>query len=176
MKKEDVKIGMKVVPFQKTVKGWEGLETSCVWKKTKEKGQNYLCINEYDENEGCYVLGFEETDGDFFNVEDFKPYVEKFEIKKETKVHIHTILPYTFNAIVTSPDGTIIQTQINPGSKPSYKAIYQGNKTIIILADGSKGVSKCSPEDKYDLQKGHDIAMVRAKMKSLVKELKKLRK
>jgi hypothetical protein len=56
------------------------------------------------------------------------------------------------------------------------RVIHSGNRTIVILDDGSKGISKCSPDDKYDKLKGIKIAYNRAKIKSLEKELKKLYK
>jgi hypothetical protein len=54
--------------------------------------------------------------------------------------------------------------------------IHHGNRTIVILDDGSKGIAKCSPEDTYDKLTGIKIAYHRAKIKSLEKELKKLTK
>lgn len=54
------------------------------------------------------------------------------------------------------------------------KVIHSGNRTIVILDDGTKGISKCSPEDEYNKLKGIKIAYTRAKIKSLQKELKRL--
>ena len=56
------------------------------------------------------------------------------------------------------------------------KIIQNNNATIVILEDGSKGVSKCLPTDAYNETKGIKIAYLRAKMKSLNKELKLLTK
>jgi len=76
MKDKDVRIGMKVVPHDKTVYSVEGLETSNEWKKAKAKKQRFLYITgkRYD----FYVLNTNENDptGDFFNVSDFEPYVD----------------------------------------------------------------------------------------------------
>jgi len=54
------------------------------------------------------------------------------------------------------------------------KVIQNNNATIVILEDGSKGVSKCLPIDTYNETKGIKIAYIRAKIKSLNKELKEL--
>lgn len=35
MKEKDIEFGMKVVPFQKTAKGWEGLKNSSIWRTAK---------------------------------------------------------------------------------------------------------------------------------------------
>lgn len=56
----------------------------------------------------------------------------------------------------------------------SERVIHSGNRTIVILNDGSKGMAKCSPDDEYDKTKGIKIAYIRAKIKSLNKELKNL--
>ena len=54
--------------------------------------------------------------------------------------------------------------------------IHNGKATIVILDDGSKGVAKCCPEDEYNKLTGIKIAYIRAKIKSLQKELKTLAK
>jgi hypothetical protein len=77
MRKEDIEIGMKVVPFQKTLEGYAEFEDSHVWKRAKEKNQNYLYVIDFDEDETYYILSEimnDEADGDFFNAEDFEPY------------------------------------------------------------------------------------------------------
>jgi hypothetical protein len=64
----------------------------------------------------------------------------------------------------------------NLDSKEKVKVIRNDKATIVILPDGSKGVSKCLPEDVYDAEKGYQIAYIKAKIKSLKKQLKKLSK
>lgn len=56
------------------------------------------------------------------------------------------------------------------------KVIHSGNATIVILDDGSKGVAKCMEGDEYNKTTGIKIAYIRAKMKSLQKELNQLTK
>lgn len=92
MKKSDVKIGMRVVPFQKTAKNWGNLESSCVWKNAQDSGQKFLYVVGIYLNEESelvrnkvvkkttleYMLNSEKTHGgDFFDARDFKPYIEK---------------------------------------------------------------------------------------------------
>ncbi|QDX94607.1 hypothetical protein EEL30_21415 [Brevibacillus laterosporus] len=60
--------------------------------------------------------------------------------------------------------------------KDNIKVIQNDRVTIVILPDGSKGVSKCLPQDTYDATKGYDIAYIKAKIKSLKKQLKQLSK
>lgn len=80
MRKQDVVIGMRVVPFQKTAYTY-GLENSGVWKDARNKNQEYLYVIDWDEELKCFVLSDEnvnnEDDGDFFNPEDFKHYNEQ---------------------------------------------------------------------------------------------------
>jgi hypothetical protein len=104
--------------------------------------------------------------------------VYKVLVKAKTPVqtHIHISEPYTFNCRVTDGSGELIQTQIIRGGDHSYKVIYNGDATIVILADGTKGIAKRDPEDKYDIQIGHDIAFNRARIKQLQKENKQLAK
>lgn len=54
------------------------------------------------------------------------------------------------------------------------KVIRNGQVTVVILRDGSKGKSKCLPEDTYDADLGYEIAYTRAQIKSLSRKLKRL--
>ncbi|MHB0943388.1 hypothetical protein ACYCSU_17200 [Paenibacillus sp. ALE1] len=92
------------------------------------------------------------------------------------KVHIHQILPYTVNSIVKTPKGEIIQEQLIRGSRKGYKVVYNGDKTIVILSDGSKGIAKRNPNDPYNIQIGHDIAHARAIIKQQEKEIEDITK
>ena len=42
------------------------------------------------------------------------------------------------------------------------RVIYNGPATIVILDDGSKGVSVCGPKDAYDKAIGFSVAYTRA--------------
>lgn len=59
-------------------------------------------------------------------------------------------------------------------TKENNKVIRNGLATIVILSDGSKGVSKCLPYDQYNAELGYEIALTKAQIKSLNKKLKKL--
>jgi hypothetical protein len=82
MKKEDAVLGMKVVPYKKSAKGWTSLENSIAWNNAKNKNQPYLYLTEIDAITGngdyCQVLNDEkwDLDGDYFMWDDFEPYVE----------------------------------------------------------------------------------------------------
>lgn len=79
MKKCDIEFGMKVIPYQKTAKGWEGLENSSMWKDAIRMKQPYLYLNNFEKGENAYILGIcmdDGNDGDYFNPEDFEPYQE----------------------------------------------------------------------------------------------------
>lgn|GEM_PF-6751684 len=109
---------------------------------------------------------------------NFREYFNVNNKDEETKTisvtHIHEILPYTFNSFVSLPNGEIIQKQLVKGKSNTYKVIYSGNVTIVILEDGSKGVAKRNPSDKYSKQIGHDIAHARARIERDKKEIKQL--
>lgn len=75
MKKKDVKIGMKVVPFKKTVPGYMGLEESIEWCQAQAQG--FMYVTGYNELEKAWELSYEKHKGghaDFFRSSDFRPY------------------------------------------------------------------------------------------------------
>lgn len=75
MKKEQVKIGMKVVPHQKTVFPSLSLEDSTVWKEAIKINQKYLYVVGWESGFNAFVLNTnEELDGDYFKPEDFEQY------------------------------------------------------------------------------------------------------
>ena len=95
MKNEDVKIGMKVVPHDKTATGWGNLSSSGHWKAAQEKGQPFLfvssqCTNAFDKAP-VWVLGkTQDIDGDLFNASDFEPYAVKPR-RKELRAEIERL-------------------------------------------------------------------------------------
>lgn len=84
MNKKDVVIGMKVVPFQKTAYGFEGLEKSFAWKWAIEANRPYLNVDSWSEINCCWIL-----DGDLFNSCDFEPYID--EVKIEVKGRLERV-------------------------------------------------------------------------------------
>lgn len=95
--------------------------------------------------------------------------------KKQSSRFINTLY-YSSNQRFISKDaeGNVIKDSSFKIPHRSQRLIFNQNATICILDDGSKGVSKCMPEDKYDEVKGIKIAYLRAKIKSINKELKQL--
>lgn len=93
MKKSDVRVGMKVVPFKKSVSFHGGvmlidknkkeeLEESYCWNEVKNTRKPYLYVKQFESEEGIeYVhLGVERGESgaaDFFLPQDFRPYVPK---------------------------------------------------------------------------------------------------
>jgi len=67
-----------------------------------------------------------------------------------------------------------ITHQTHDSGNESYKLIINGNTTIVILDDGSKGIAKCSLNDEYNMNKGIDIAYTRAIIESSQKKLREL--
>ncbi|PPA87677.1 hypothetical protein C4A75_00205 [Brevibacillus laterosporus] len=78
------------------------------------------------------------------------------------------------NKYFKSIAGNTVQQIVYFEKGEKEKVIRNGRATIVILSDGSKGVSKCLPQDTYDAVKGYDIAYIKAKIKSLKKQLKQL--
>ena len=79
MKKEDVKIGMKVVPHSKSIWNNQTLTDSNCWKEATERNQEYLYVIFWSDSFSAFVLTENEEnqeDGEYFNSEDFEPYEE----------------------------------------------------------------------------------------------------
>lgn len=76
---------------------------------------------------------------------------------------------------INQTSGDIKETYFKTQEKKE-RVIHNENATVVILDDGSKGVARCCPEDEYNPNKGIKIAYIRAKMKSLRKELNALTK
>jgi hypothetical protein len=80
MNSKDVKIGMKVVPFQKTAFD-QFLCNSVAWGRAKYTNQDFLYVTMFDVEEGFWVLAPSMGEsGDYFNAEDFYEYEEIPEI------------------------------------------------------------------------------------------------
>ena len=72
MYKGNVKVGMKVVPFQKTAFGFKELEDSYSWNRVRGTDKPYLNVDMWDDDRSCWILS-----GDFFNACDFEPYIDE---------------------------------------------------------------------------------------------------
>ena len=79
MKEQDIRIGMKVVPHDKTA-GHKGLKKSTTWEVAKDDRQNYLYVR--GKESGVYILSNKENYGiaEVFNACDFEPYIDTQEI------------------------------------------------------------------------------------------------
>jgi len=115
---------------------------------------------------------------DEFAIVNIKHEEVKSEEIKETKqkpinkVYTYRMIPHKINWKITH-NGEIVNQTIDSGDE-SYKLIINGNTTIVILDDGSKGIAKCLDSDVYDMDKGIDIAYTKAIIKSSQKKLKGL--
>lgn len=76
----------------------------------------------------------------------------------------------------TIEDGEVVNEKTDSFKIPEKKQriITSQNAVIVFLDNGSKGVAKCMADDYYDQTKGIKIAYLRAKIKSMNKELKDL--
>lgn len=92
MKKSDIKIGMKVVPFKKSLtydcgilvsKGAKkNLEKSALWSSAKKSKKPFLYVKQFDCEDDVEFVHLGTTRGrrggaDFFLPRDFRPYESK---------------------------------------------------------------------------------------------------
>jgi len=81
MKRENIKIGIKVVPHSKSYCG--NLESSVNWKHAKKVNQPYLFVTNIRSDYIVLNSIEESNNGDFFLPEDFEPYIK--EINNESR-------------------------------------------------------------------------------------------
>jgi len=77
MKREDITVGMKVIPHSKTTTNYGGLNWSTNWKRAKEINQPYLFVSGIQTDK--IILSNEnrkDNVGDYFLPEDLEPYIE----------------------------------------------------------------------------------------------------
>jgi len=80
MKADQIRVGMKVTPTQKTVLNDDSLGKSRCWQWAQKRKQNYLYVNiiySHMELGLVFVLCDVPNDGmigDYFYAEDFEPY------------------------------------------------------------------------------------------------------
>ena len=176
MKLEDIKIGMKVVPIDKSVctcfNQWRKFPRECP-QFFNEHGFLYVV----DIRGQTVILGHEPNlmDGDYFKLADLQPYKEK-EIKQAQTTIIYELQPHivTYTSESSIDDYNEIFVKNIEVDREETRVIFNGNTTIAILDDGAKGIAKCDPNDKYDAQIGQGIAISRARIKQLEKRIKLL--
>lgn len=147
MKKEDVKIGMKVVPFQKTA-FTHSLSASTIWKRALEINQHFLYVTNSSQDDFSlnYIKG--NYGGDCFNAEDFVLYKEdtiktdnKKQIKGEknsmnNKLEIRNVIYSNPATIVFWNDDTktVVKTTEGEDYSPMYgvlMAYYQKHSGMV---------------------------------------------
>lgn len=101
--------------------------------------------------------------------------VNKNETKSIFRIYTARNHPFYHHSTITNSDGTT-ENLVELVKESTHKAIYNNRTVIVILDDGSKGISKCSPDDEYNSLKGLEIANLRAYIKKAQKDLKKLLK
>lgn len=69
-----------------------------------------------------------------------------------------------------------ISDEEKSAKEEGVKLIFSDRVIIAILEDGCKGISKCLENDIYNKDKGIEIAVTKAKIKSLKKKLRLLSK
>jgi len=76
VKDEDVKIGMKVVPHDKSI--GTPLSDSVEWKWAQQQGQPFLLVKSQSAARDCWGLAYSsnESFADTFLASDFAPYIE----------------------------------------------------------------------------------------------------
>jgi hypothetical protein len=84
--------------------------------------------------------------------------------------------PHVITVIESNEASFVKQISNIEVAKETVQVIYEGNKTTVILADGTKAYTKCSPLDNFDSEIGLEIAFNRASIKRLTKKIKQLSK
>jgi len=136
-----------------------------------------ICKNDKNDNytEKYWMMGWA-----YLGIDGFKKEYKEYKIKKVIKPQVEIInyiqQPYTAQWIVNSNKDNISKSMTTEVTKFPFKIIHNGNTTIAILEDGSKGIAKCLESDTYDKQKDMEIACYKALVKSYQKQIKKLSK
>jgi len=73
---EDIKIGMKVVPIDKTC-GTQGLNSCEEWKSVKDKINPFLCVVDIEEDINLVLSDGSKKTGSYYYASDLIPYVEE---------------------------------------------------------------------------------------------------
>ena len=146
-RKSDLKPGMRVVLNN-------GREYFVVDEKHLVHADGgFNVLSDYDENLSCY---YHPEDWGVDVIYDYDTNTKKWkEISKKPQK---------------------IEKKFNIYQDFEVLATFSGNKTTVLLPDGIQASTTCLPEDKYDEDRGLQIALHKAMIKSLEKELKGLSK
>jgi hypothetical protein len=128
MKDEDVKIGMKVVPYAKTSSIYAGLENSANWENAKEINQPFLYVADFDENRNNWILNYKSDtkNGDYFNACDFEPYVEDINVYINFETHHE------------KQKSRQVTSDYIPRSSVIVRETYNGAFALEIIRDGKE--------------------------------------
>lgn len=149
-----------------------------MWNKSLKERQGYLYVEEVFGGE--YMLSFDKgsNDGNFYLESDLTLYEEpKVAIRSNPNKKIFTIetQPHYKTKLYTYEDGSSDISNVFSNNE-TQRVIFNGRATVVILNDGSKGVSVCGYDDAFDEKKGYKIALRRAYINQLNDELKDLTK
>jgi hypothetical protein len=135
LKAEDVKIGMKVVPHDKTaLKDYCNFGEWLIKAKGKYFKENGFVAVIKDLKDGTYTLNIPESPiGYTFFASDFEPYID--------------------------PDATLNKRSLSIRIK---KVKFGSKTTIVILADGREGKAVRNPLDVFNSVNGLALAYMRA--------------
>jgi len=95
-------------------------------------------------------------------------------VNSDKQVYKYKTLPRKIYWEITNVKTNETTYEIVDAMEISLKLIVDGDKTTIVFDDGSKGYTKCLPTDEYNLEKGKDIAYLKALIKSLEREIEEL--
>lgn len=153
MKKEDVKIGMKVVPFQKTMgHGFKELFDYGNGMFFKENGYLYV-ITAYDRYASIGIQGTTSQ----FSYEDFEPYIETQQTKKEEQ-KVSKITP---QELTKREKGRKVKDFHQ--SLGIEKVIVNNPVVIVFFNDGTKQVEKCVDKGAFNVDCGIALAVLHHK-------------
>lgn len=155
-------------------------------KASKQYRLNYKIGNAYDCSArkldnyySFYVKDGQDDLSAFWRIfNKIKKEVEEQKIEKETPINatiVCELQPISYTWIVKL-NNEILDIQSYNNKTSNFKAIFNDYATVVILEDGGKGAAKLNPTDKFDIDKGLQIAYKRAMLNQLEKEIIELTK
>jgi hypothetical protein len=156
--------GMKVVPFQKTA--WSGLEHSNAWNSVKDTDHPYLYLKgkEYGDSYALLCQDSELHGGDFFNFEDFEPYISEGQLVKVVDVGDRDAW-YTAKEKVIGKVGILVNVTYGKYQKGYYGGYLRDKSDRPLNTFLAVKVVPVDKEIKVEENKGMDIKDVKIGMK-----------
>ena len=166
MKREDITVGMKVIPHSKTTANYGGLNWSTNWKRAKEINQPYLFVSGIKTDKIILSDKDGENDvGDYFLPEDFEPYIEESESVKMSN--------YNKGDLVQVVDGSYSLTIENGDFRHSYGVELTG-RDFEILHTELKLPSTDKDQFNTMILKAKDIGQIVYTQERMVKPVEKV--